>query len=178
MTPDLSIRPGRPDDASRLAVLATQVWLHTYATDGITTGIAEYVLQELCPEKYLRILNDPTSQVFVAESGANLVGLAVVKFDTSCPSGDYSSTELQTLYVQEHFIGRGAGKLLLRAAEAEVRRRSNTVLWLTVNAQNARAIAFYASQGYTKVGSTHFVLGDGRYENHVLVGTEVQRCVL
>ncbi len=171
MLPDLSIRLGRSEDASRIAVLATQVWLHTYATDGISADIAAYVLQELTPEKYLRILNDPRSQVFVAECGANLAGLAVVQFDSTCPAGSDSRAELKSLYIQAHFMGRGAGKLLLRAAEAEARQRSGAVLWLTVNAQNARAISFYAHQGYTKVGTTTFVLGEGHHENHVLIGT-------
>jgi hypothetical protein len=56
----LDIRSGRSEDANRLAVLAAQVWLHTYATGGITADIAEYVLHELTPEKYLALLNDPT----------------------------------------------------------------------------------------------------------------------
>jgi diamine N-acetyltransferase len=172
VTPSLKIRSGRSEDASRLAVLATQVWLHTYATDGITTDIAEYVLRELTPENYLSTLNDPSSQVFVAESGESLAGLAVVKFDTPCPTGNYSSVELQTLYVQEHFMGQGAGRSLLQAAEAMARQRSNGALWLSVNAKNARAIAFYARQGYTKVGTTYFALGEGRHENHVLIGAD------
>lgn len=58
------------------------------------------------------------------------------------------------------------------AAEAKAREQSASPLWLTVNAQNARAIAFYARQGYTQVGTTHFVLGQGRYENHVLIGAD------
>jgi ribosomal protein S18 acetylase RimI-like enzyme len=175
MLPDLSIRVGRSDDASRLAILATQVWLHTYATDGISSDIADYVLQEFTPEKYLRTLNDPTRRVFVAQIGANLVGLAVVKFSTDCPEDKHASTELQTLYVQEHFIGHGVGKLLLRAAEAGARQQqANAMLWLTVNAKNTRAAAFYAHQGYTKVGTTYFTLGEGRHENHVLMGPNAQ----
>jgi diamine N-acetyltransferase len=170
MHPGLVVRSGRSEDASLLAVLATQVWLHTYATSGITADIAEYVLRRFTPEGFLAVLGDPTSQTFVAASGNSLAGLAVVKFDTPCPAGSYSSAELQTLYVQEHFIGRGAGKALLKAAESEARRRSNGVLWLMVNAKNDRAIAFYAHQGYTKVGTSYFALGEGRYENHVLVG--------
>jgi diamine N-acetyltransferase len=172
MRPSLCIRSGRSEDADRLAVLATQVWLHTYAISGITADIAEYVLHELTPEKYRAILNDPKRQVFVAARGESLAGLAVVKFGIPCPAGNYSSAELQTLYVQEHFVGCGAGKSLLRAAETEARQRSNGVLWLTVNAKNARAIAFYAQQGYTRVGTTYFVLGEGRHENHVLIGAD------
>ena len=128
MRPSFCIRTAESEDADRLAVLATQVWLHTYATDGITTDIAEYVLRELTPEKYLSTLSDPSSQVFVAESGESLAGLAVVKFDTPCPTGNYSSAELQTLYVQEHFVGHGAGKSLLQRGrshgKAAIERRA------------------------------------------------------
>jgi ribosomal protein S18 acetylase RimI-like enzyme len=170
--PSLEIRRGRSEDADRLAVLATQVWLHTYATSGITADIAEYVLLELTPEKFRVVLHDPTCQVFVAASGESLAGLAVVKFGILCPAGQHSSAELKTLYVQEHFLGCRAGKSLLRSAEAEARQRSNGVLWLTLNAKNARAITFYAHQGYTKAGTTYFVLGKGHHENHVLMGAD------
>ena len=171
MRRSLDIRSGNSEDANRLAVLASQVWLHTYATSGISADIAEYVLRELTPEKYRALLNDPICRVFVAASGESLVGLAVVKFGIPCPAGSsHSSAELQTLYVQEHFLGCGVGKSLLRASEVEAKRRSNGVLWLTVNTKNARAIAFYSHQGYAKVGTTYFVLGEGRHENHVLIG--------
>lgn len=74
--------------------------------------------------------------------------------------------------VQEHFIGQGIGKALLKAAESEARKQSSNALWLAVNARNERAIAFYDHMGYSKVGTTHFVLGDGRHENHVLIGRD------
>jgi ribosomal protein S18 acetylase RimI-like enzyme len=170
MNPDIHIRPGQANDTNAIAVLANQVWLHTYATTGITTDIANYVLAELTPRKYQEILQDPTSQLLVAEHGHNLVGFAVVKLGTPCPSGAHTTAELQTLYVQAHFLGSGIGKSLLRAAEAWARARSGTALWLMVNAQNARAIAFYQHLGYTNVGTTYFALGEGRYENHVLIG--------
>lgn len=170
MNPDIHIRLGQPSDTNVIAALATQVWLHTYATTGITTDIADYILAELNPRKYQGILNDPASQLFVAEHGNSLVGFAVVKVVIPRPSGAESAAELQTLYVQAHFLGGGIGKSLLRAAETSARARSGEVLWLTVNAQNAGAIAFYQHLGYTKVGTTYFILGKGRYENHVLIG--------
>jgi len=125
MPHSLRIRRGQSQDASLLAVLAAQVWLHTYATEGITSDIANYVLSEFTPARFLSLMNDPACRLFVAEDGQNLVGLAVVKFGVSCPGGNSSTTELQTLYVQEHFVGRGVGKSLLQAVEAEAREQSN-----------------------------------------------------
>lgn len=170
----LQIRVGRPGDADRLAVLAAQVWLHTYCTNGVNTEVAQYVLSELTVERFAARLTEPQSHILVAECQEWLVGFAAVKFDASCPSSTKSTVELQTLYVQEHFIGQGIGRSLLEAAEAKAREQTAGPLWLAVNAQNAQAIAFYVRQGYNRVGTTYFVLGEDRHENHVLIGCNAQ----
>lgn len=167
MHKEVHIRPGHPTDAPRLAVLAAQVWLHTYCTDGINDEVAQYVLAEFTPGKFAQALSEPGKHVIVAENGDSLVGFAVVKQGVACPTEGVASTvELQTLYVQAHFIGHGVGQALIAAAEAQ----AQSALWLTVNARNDRAIGFYTRLGYAKVGTTYFVLGEGRYENHVMVG--------
>jgi diamine N-acetyltransferase len=172
MHPNPTIRAAQAADAHCLAVLATQVWLHTYATDGISQDIADYTLTQLTPDKYLSVLGDSSSHVWVAECSGNLIGLAVIQFRVQCPASSSSSTELQTLYVQEHFVGQGVGRLLLQAAEEETRRRAQTVLWLTANARNAHALAFYKHCGYAQIGTSYFALGDTQHENHVLLGPE------
>ncbi len=172
MRHSLQVRTGRSSDAERLAVLATQVWLHTYCTDGINSEVAKYVLAELTVDKFSARLKQPETHILVAEREEWLVGFATVRFGASCPSNAKSLVELQTLYVHEHFIGQGIGKLLLKASEAKAREQTATPLWLSVNARNARAIAFYYRRGYSKVGTTYFVLGKGRHENHVLVGAD------
>jgi diamine N-acetyltransferase len=173
MRHSLAIRTGGLEDADCLAVLATQVWLHTYATDGISDEISKYVLSELTPAKFIEFMQAPSRCIFVAAQGENLVGLAVVKCDAPCPAdGNPSTAELQTLYVQEYFIGKGIGASLLRAAESWARERAGCSLWLTVNARNSRAISFYLRHAYAKIGTAYFVLGTGRYENHVLVGPD------
>jgi len=169
---ECSVRAAAPDDAPCLAVLATQVWLHTYATEGVDPDIARYVLSELTVEKYAALIGNSDTRVFVAEFHASFVGFAVVNTAAQCPAASTSPAELQTLYVQEHFTGQGIGKLLLGAAEAEARATCGCALWLTVNARNARAIAFYAGRGYRKIGTDYFVMGNARHENHVLAGPE------
>lgn len=164
------IRTARVDDAACIAVLATQVWLHTYATKGISAEISHYTRTQLTPEKYLSILDDPLACLWVAELDGYLIGLVVVKFGVPCPVQVPAFSELQTLYVQEHFAGQGVGRQLLWAAEEMARSQSEMPLWLTVNAQNARAVGFYEHHGYTKQGTSDFMLGNQRHENHVFIG--------
>ena len=172
MTP-FNIRTAAQGDAARVAVLTAQVWTHTYATDGISEDIAAYVLCELNADRYRAAIDDPSTLLLVAECGSCLVGFAVVKIGSVCNVDCVTDTELKTLYVQEHFTGQGIGRLLLQAAQTQSRQRGSVALWLSVNATNDRAMAFYARLGYRKIGTSYFVLGNARYENHVLAGTPV-----
>jgi diamine N-acetyltransferase len=141
MSQSFVFRNGEPSNANRRAVLAAQVWLYDQAT-----------------------------HFFVAEHDNKLIGFAVIKLGVDCPAGASSNIELQTLFVQEHHIGHSVGKLLLQAAQAKASKQPESALWLKVNANNGRAINFYAHHGYTKVGTAYFELGEGRYENHMLIG--------
>jgi diamine N-acetyltransferase len=164
------IRSARDADAARIAVLATQVWLHTYATEGISASIADYTRTELTPDKYLDMQNESLAHIWVAERGAYLIGFVVLNMGVPCPTSASNFAELQTLYVQAHFVGQGVGRQLLSVAEKRAFDLAGTPLWLTVNAHNAKAIGFYMHQGYTKQGTTDFVLSDQRHENLVMIG--------
>jgi ribosomal protein S18 acetylase RimI-like enzyme len=164
------IRRAQPADANRLAVLAAQVFLHTYAIDGISPAIAQYVLDELTPAKFTALLQNPGVFTSVAETGDNLLGFAVIHLSSVCPNANDATVELQTLHIQDHFVGKGIGRSLLAKVQELARLGADSRLWLTVDAKNAKAIAFYQRQGYEKVGTKEFVLGGVGHENHVLVG--------
>ncbi len=166
------IRQGERRDAENLSALAIQVFLHTYATEGISSSISRYVLSEFSADKFATLLSEKSSAVLVAEIGENLVGYAKVDVGTQCPAITNAKVELATLYVQESFLGKGVGRELLNEAERWARQRTNASIWLTVNSKNARAIAFYAKHGYTQLGITHFVLGNEKHENLVLAGRD------
>ena len=166
------IRQGLRADAENLAALAIQVWLHTYATAGITPTISRYVLSEFTPERFEALLTNASATVLVGEANTNLIGYAVLNFGASCPESRNSEAELATLYVQEHFIGKGVGSALLESAEALAIQRTANPLWLTVNAKNSHAIAFYVRRGYTSLGVTYFKLGNESHKNLVLIGRD------
>lgn len=172
MSPEVRIRPAVAGDSVRLAVLGAQVWMHTYATDGVSQVIAEYVQRELSNAAMLSLLADPVRHVVVAEAGVNLLGYAVISFSARCPQERDAHVELVTLHVQEHFSRQRIGSELLKYAERSASERASH-LWLTVNARNVPAIAFYDLHGYVRVGTAYFELGGEKYENHVLTKRRV-----
>jgi ribosomal protein S18 acetylase RimI-like enzyme len=165
----LQIRPAIAADAPALAALSIQVWLGTYATEGVNELLARYVLDEFTPAAFVSLMNDSATALLVAETGGHLAGYARLHFGAPQELFPAASTELRTLYVQEPFTRSGVGSALLHEARATVHARTgNDALWLTVNVRNRRACAFYEKHGFTRKGTAWFALGDGRHENHVL----------
>lgn len=170
--PAFSIRTAEPEDAPSLSVLAIQVWLHTYATTGVSPPMATHVLREFAAGQFLRWMGDPEAALLLAVREGHLLGFARLDGAAACPGPSGSRAELATLYVQAPFMGQGVGSALLRHAEGWARDHSDSPLWLTVNAQNARARSFYAKHGYVQVGVHYFELGADKHENLVLVGPQ------
>lgn len=171
---ELSIRPAHQNDAANLAALALQVWLHNYAREGISSIISEYVLNEFTEEKFRARIGNASMTFFLGEvitnRVTNLVAFARLDVQSVCPLPTRSMVQLSTLYVQEPFVNQGVGTALLAHAETWADSQGTPQLWLTVNAQNHRALAFYAKHHYQKIGATPFRLGDTDHENHVLIG--------
>ena len=167
---DCHIRPAVPSDALCLGVLAMQVFLDTYATDGIRPEIAREVLGTYTPATYEALLARPDVTILVAERRGHLLGFAQTTLGTGQALVNASApAELDRLYVQEPFTGRSLGQRLLHAAEHDAAARGATLMWLSPWVHNHRARHFYAREGYADIGTTWFEIEGEQHENRVLV---------
>jgi ribosomal protein S18 acetylase RimI-like enzyme len=165
---DLMIRVATAADASNLSALSIQVWLHTYAKSGLRSALSDYVLAEYTPEKITERLGDENQVFMVYEQNAHLVGYLRLLLDSPCPTDPSSRVEIATLYVQEHFIGRGIGSKLLAYTFDFCGKRGLNGVWLSVNHENARAISFYDKHQFQRSGSIFFHLENEQHENFIL----------
>ncbi|OPA88077.1 GNAT family N-acetyltransferase [Pseudomonas fluorescens] len=151
--PAITLRLATPDDAHCIGVLGMQVFLDTYATQGIRTSIATEVLQAFAPDTIAALLTQPGVSLMVAESAGHLVGFAQLKLNAPHPMIEAPDVaELQRLYIQERFTGLGIGYLLLQAAEQRAAAGGASLLWATVWVGNERALGFYPRRGYEVMG--------------------------
>ena len=167
--PGVLLRQAEPFDALCLSVLAMQVFLDTYATEGIRAAIAREVLSSYSHEEFSKAIGSRGSHIAVAEVKGNMVGFAQVTFGARhelAPAG--TQVELLRLYVQEPFTGAKVGTKLLAEAESTASRSGASVLWLTPWVHNHRALAFYARRGYKDYGLTYFTFEGESHENRVL----------
>jgi GNAT superfamily N-acetyltransferase len=165
----IEVRQAIPEDSLCLSVLAMQVFLDTYATEGIRPALAREVLSSYSQASFNEAIADPRAQVVVAEHKGHMIGFAQVTLSARhdlAPSG--VQAELFRLYVQEPFTGVKVGTKLLAEAENLAALAGATVMWLTPWVHNHRALAFYARRGYADFGLTYFIFEGESHENRVL----------
>lgn len=129
--PAFVLRSGAPGDLDGLLALER----------GAFTG------DRLSRRSLRHFLGSPTVALMVAEESGRLVGYALVLF-----AARSTAARLYSIAVAPEWIGRGAGPLLLAAAEAAARGRGALTMRLEVDANNVRAIARYRKGGYRPFG--------------------------
>lgn len=171
----LRLRDGSRSDALCVGVLATQVFLDTYATEGVTPALAWEVLEGYSPPAFDRRLADPRQRFVLAERQGHLVGFAELALGRPCPLDSRASAELVRLYVQPRFQDRGAGSALLQRVQVLATGAGSPALWLTAWEGNTRARTFWERRGFTDVGSTVHTLRAQAFTNRVLVAAPAAR---
>jgi diamine N-acetyltransferase len=166
---NIVIREARLSDAQNLAALSIQVWLHTYAKAGVRDVFSRYVFTEFTAERFAGEIESRERQLFVAEVQNHLVGYVLLYLEAECPIRHIARPEIKTLYVQEHFAGRGAGSALLDRSVEICKSRNHGQVWLMVNQQNLPAYSFYERKLFQKIGTIDFELESERHANDVLV---------
>jgi len=163
----MTLRIPQKSDASSIAALSIEVWIGTYLKWGVNAFFADYVLDEFTSSKIEALIYDPNEFILVSENKEGIDGFIRVSFNRQAPVTGCSEIEISTLYVQPRHQGNGVGKRLLNAALQHCRENGGCAAWLTTNAENTSAIAFYLAQGFEHVGETHFRIEDQSYLNNV-----------
>lgn len=165
----IELRQAVPEDSLCLSVLAMQVFLDTYATEGIRPALAREALSSYSQATFNEATADSRARIVVAEHKGHMVGFAHVTLSAChelAPSG--FQAELLRLYVQEPFTGVKVGTKLLAEAENLAVSAGATVIWLTPWVHNHRALGFYLRRGYGDFGLTYFTFEGESHENRVL----------
>jgi diamine N-acetyltransferase len=162
------IRRADMADASSLAAVGLEVWLNTYLREGVNALFANYALSHFTTERFERLLSQENEHIWVLQHAVGIVGFVHVQVGSRAPVADCSDLEISTLYVQPRHQNSGAGRRLLDTALQYCASTNSPNVWLTVNAENRRAIDFYIKNGFECAGETDFRIGDQAYPNHVL----------
>lgn len=164
------IRKAELKDAENLTVLKQQVWIATYAVEGIRTEFSSYVLSAFTTENIKKTMLDSDYVTLVAEIDNHIIGCVEVKLHPEVVIIAVKDLpEITVLYVLERFCGLGIGQKLMNAAFDVVKEKGFTSTWLSVLYSNERALNFYRKNYFEDVDKIYFEMGGNRYENRVML---------
>ena len=156
------IRPAQAGDAERLSEFAERVFDEVFSEGNDPGDMASYLNEAFSPEIQRREITEPGGIMLLAvdPKSDGLAGyLHIAPSERpGCVVGD-APVELKRLYVDPAHHRRGIGRQLLDHGIARARAAGAKTLWLGVWERNFTAQAFYAREGFVRVGDHPFVLG-------------------
>ena len=154
----MKIRKARLSDLPELALLAQETYSVTF---GHTLSKEELgkALQTRSEEYFQSRLNKDI--ILVAEIDGVLRGF--IQFGNPAYEGinfDKGDVELNKIYVDQKFQGKGIGKGLMEAMLSQSRSKRAPHIYLDVYAENEKAIRLYKKYGFKIIGKTPFKVDD------------------
>jgi ribosomal protein S18 acetylase RimI-like enzyme len=135
-SPNVSLRRGRPEDASAIAEIWRLGW-----RDGHLGLVPDELVDARTEESFRARASQRAGEMTVAVVDEAIAGFVLVVAD-----------EIEQVYVSASHRGTGVADALLGEAERQVRENGHAKAWLAVVAGNARARAFYERAGWRDEG--------------------------
>ncbi len=164
----ITYRQALTKDANLLSALFRQVYMATYATEGITHEFVNFVAQQFSIEKIKEDINNKNSDLWIALHNNNPIAVLQSEYNSPCPIRSELRIEINKLYVLQCFHGKKIGQQLMKFAEERIQSKGEKCIWLWVLKSNLRAVRFYQQQGYKEIGTAYFQMEVNQYNNIVM----------
>lgn len=158
------IRKAEQTDCLNIAALSLQVWLHTYAVNGVREKISQYALSTFTESRFSKLLGGSSHDILVYEKDDRLLGIVVVDLESKFNGSAETGYEIVNIYVSQHAQGRGIGSKFLK----EIERLHGLPFWLSTWVENYGAVEFYKKYGFSIIGELNFNLQGELHRNYVL----------
>ena len=148
------IRPWQKGDLATIRRITWQSWISTYSSFIPESDLRSYFDINYTEASLLTVFDDPSMQVFIAETDNHIVGYARLFYNR-----DENRLYVSSLYLLPDFQGQDIGRRLLEAAEGYAAEKGVDELWIGVMVKNRQALVFYRKVGFQFVQEEPFTMG-------------------
>ena len=174
MSSDPVIRRATPDDAPALSLIGRATLLETYARMVPVADLIAFAWNGHSEQDYRGFVEGPPCAAWIAaipETGAPVGYALLMQPDLPMATGP-DDIELRRIYILSNYHGGGLGRKLFGEVTDHARSLGRTRMLIGVNAENEKALAFYAHMGAERVGTRHFKVGS-TYFNDLILGVSL-----
>ena len=149
------------NDAETLLRLSYDTFYEAFSAQNTAENMKAYSDSAFTTEKIRDELNNYDSKFYYIFSNDELAGYLKVNVDSaqSEPMG-HDSLEIERIYILKKYHKQGLGKELMNLAHDIAHELNKNKIWLGVWEENRNAIGFYKKQGFKKISSHSFFMGD------------------
>ena len=136
-------------DSDAISEFLWEAWRQSGPDSPGFAGATEEVIADIASRKViLSRLGGPTHRMFVAKQDNRVVGFASTRTESS------TTIELSGVVVLKEMIGTGIGTRLLDLAVTVSAGHGFSRMVVSTESTNDRALRFYESHGFTRIGET------------------------
>lgn len=155
----MNIKYAQLEDAESLTELAVKTFRNSYLGQVDLDDLDAYITPKFTVRNFKAEISDPKVTVLLALELDELIGYVILKHgEPNDHVQDEYPMNLASIYLDEVVIGKGHGSLLMQKVLDETTIGNYKSIWLSVWAENSRAIAFYKKWKYEVVGQLIFRL--------------------
>lgn len=157
----ITIRACTPDDLMLLQIFSCNTYNETFAHLNTPANMNAYLEKAFNYHQLHNELLNPDSYFYFLYSNDDLAGyLKINESQAQTDIHDPDSIELERIYVQKGFQGKGLGLILIHKTIELAKERKKKYIWLGVWEKNEKALQFYQNNGFYEIGKHSFVMGD------------------
>lgn len=155
------IRSASVNDAALLTELGSRLFEQAFGAVNEPENMRDYLAHAFTVGEQTAELADAERATFIAvDSTGTAIGYAMMRRNRPAAGvAGAAPGELQRIYVDRQWHGRGVGDTLMARCVEQARAWECDAFWLGVWQENPRAIAFYRRAGFETVGVQTFMLG-------------------
>ena len=114
------------------------------------------------------LLNEDSAFYFAYADGKLAGYLKLNAAGAQTELNDSDALELERIYAAPEFHGKGVGQALMDKALTIAREQGKSYVWLGVWEKNEKAIRFYNKNGFYKISTHTFVIGDDAQTDYIM----------
>lgn len=156
-----TIRQAVLADWQLLQQIGSKTFYETFAQSNTEEDMQKYLNENFSEKKVKDLLTDVHTRIYLALQDETPIGYLKINFGPSQTElQDDNALEVERIYVQKQWQGKGLAKELFEQAMSLARKSNIQYVWLGVWEHNPRAIRFYEKNGFVAFDKHIFKLGN------------------